>query len=185
MAVQQWTIMKIVGPAADDAAARMERWRSARRAEYEGSSDELPEATRREVTRYLRQLAAHRFDMPVAYFSRHVDLWLAGGQEESHLPKVLPSVRHDEGELWAYQLPDRGRLVRRNEMLVRKAQFPEGAWLARRLLEAAAAYRTLWPATMILIDRQAVAASPDDGDLKVRAAHLPEWLGATTTDEKS
>ena len=115
--------------------------------------------------------------MPVAYFSQHTDLWSAGCQIQWHLGGGKAHVWHDAGELWCYRLPDRGKLVKRNGSAAKSSQFPESEWLAGRLIEAARAYDKLWREALLLINRQAVTASPTDDELKSHAAELPTWIG--------
>lgn len=178
MAVQQWTIIKILGPSATDAISRFDRWRKARRSKELDcvSSQDWHPSTRRAVSEYLAQLAAHRYEMPVAYFSEHVDSWLASGQIARHLFDSTLAVAHNRGELWCYRLPDRGRLVRRNISIARKAQFPEVERLAIRLIEAARSYEDLWSDAAILLNRQSIGPSPGDDELIARAGKLPKWL---------
>jgi hypothetical protein len=45
------------------------------------------------------------------------------------------------------------------------------------LIEAVRAYDKLWPEATVLINRQAVTASPTDEELKSHAAKLPKWVG--------
>jgi hypothetical protein len=179
LAIQQWTIIKLVGPAATDAASRFDHWRTARRSDDPScfTQGDWRPSVRRAAARYLTRLADHRWEMPVVYFSQHVDLWLAGGQIQVHLANTRARVWHDGGELWCYRLPDRGKLVKRNTAPARSAQFPESEWLAHRLIEAVRAYDKLWPQATLLVNRQAVTASPTDEELKAAAAGLPKWLG--------
>lgn len=176
MAIQQWTIIKLVGPAAVDAAERHARWWAVRRHDDPScfSPDDWTAGVRRSVAAYLARLAEHRFEMPIAYFSRHVDLWSTVGQLPYHLCDATAHVLHDGGELWCYPLPDRGRLVRRNTSAVRSAQFPEVAWLAGRLIEAAKAYQRLWPQATILINRQPITASSTNEAMQAAADEPPK-----------
>lgn len=119
--------------------------------------------------------------MPVAYFSQHVDHWLAGGAIQWHLVDAESRVWHDAGELWCYRLPDRGKLARRNASPARSAQFPESEWLAKRLIEAAQAYNKLWADAVVLVNRQAITASPSGDELESTAATFPKWLGRSAT----
>lgn len=115
--------------------------------------------------------------MPVAYFSQHVDLWSAGGEIEWHLGGAKARLLHDAGELWCYRLPDRGKLLKRNRPPSRSTQFPEREWLAKRLIEAVRAYDKLWSGAVLLINRQAITASPTADELRSSAAKLPTWIG--------
>ena len=185
MAVQMWTIFKLVGPAGEDAAARFDRWLAKRRpedAEILQAKDWHP-STRRAVAAYLGKLEAHALEMPSAYFAKHADLWSFGGQMGMHLPGlddaggVLQTcVEHDGGMLWCYRLPDRGKLVRRNRKLMAGGQFEETQWLAARLVEAAVSWAKLFPRAMLLINRRAVTASPTDDEVRAQASLLPAWL---------
>lgn len=186
MAVQEWTIIKLVGPAASDAADRFDRWWKARASgandPFGFTADEWSPSIKREVSAYLSSLIEHRWGMPVAYFSQHVDLWTAAGGiigRFAHEPE--PMVWHDTGQLWCYRLPDAGKLVERHCPAVGPTQFSEGEWFSRRLVEAAEAYESLWPEAVLLLNRQAVCASPTDDGFKLAAAKLPTWLGPTTT----
>lgn len=184
MAIQQWTIIKLVGPAADDAAGRFDIWWKARRSDDLScfTPDDWRASVRRTVSGYVSRLIEHRWAMPVAYFSWHVDLCLAAGQIERHLGGGKAHVLHDTGELWCYRLPDRGKLIRRNTAAATSSQFPEGEWLARRLVEAARASEKLWPEATLLINREAVTASPTDEELKSDAAKLPKWMGRSAAE---
>jgi hypothetical protein len=179
LAIQQWTIIKLVGPAANDAADRFDRWWKARRSDDLScfTPDDWGASVRRSAASYLSRLIDHRCEMPVAYFSQHVDLWLASGQIQWHLGGAKAHIWHDAGELWCYRFPDRGRLVQRNTAPARSSQFQEGEWLAKRLIEAARAYDKLWPKSVLLVNRHAVTASPSDEELKSNATKRPKWLG--------
>lgn len=178
MAIQQWTIIKLVGPAATDATSRFGRWLDARRSrdlDCCSPADWHP-SMRRAMRQYLTRLTKHRYEMPIAYFSEHVDAWLASGQISRHLCDAAARVRHDGGELWCYLLPDRGRLIRRNVSMASSARFREVEWLANRLIEAAQSYEDLWREAAILVNRRSVGVSRGDDELVARAAKIPKWL---------
>lgn len=183
MATQLWTILKLVGPAATDAAARFDRWRRARRSTDPSSVGprDWPAPVRRAASTYFARLLDHRTEMPIAYFSQHVDHWLAAGDLPHHLDDFKPHIWHDTGELWCYPLPERGRLVRRNAAAARSVKFPENKWLASRIIEAAQAYQKLWPKAVLLVNRQPITPSPSDDVLKAAAARMPRWLGRSAT----
>ena len=179
MAIQEWTIVKLVGPAATDAADRFDRWWKARGSDDPNSfgADQWSVSIRREASEYVSTLVEHRWGMPVAYFSQHVDLWTMGGGIVGRRPgEPEPEVWHDTGQLWCHRLPDGGKLIQCWRP-VERAQFQEGEWLARRLLEAAEAYDKLWPVAVLLVNRNSIGVSPSDDELKLAAAKLPTWIG--------
>ena len=177
MAIQQWTIIKLVGPAAVDALQRFNVWQKTRRSAdpHCWSAADWHASTRKAIGKYFAHVLQKRQEMPIAYFSQHTDYWLAGNEVAKHLADTDQHIFGDNGEWWCYALPDRGRLVRRNAALLKSAGFLETAWLATRLIEAAHAYRKLWPTATLLIHRQATSASPTDDELKIAANELPNW----------
>ena len=181
MAIQEWTLIKLVGPAASDAADRFDRWWKSRVSEDDApfgfAATEWSPSIKREASAYLSSLIEHRWGMPVAYFSQHVDWWRAGRGIIGRFPdEPEPVVWHDAGQLWCYRLPDGGKLIERYRPAVEAAQFPEGEWFARRMIEAAEAYALLWPEAVLLLNGQAVDMTPTDDELKRAAATLPTWL---------
>ena len=186
MAIQEYTVIKLVGAAASDAADRFDRWWKARVSDDDDPWgfrwDEWSPAVRREASAYLASLVEHRWGMPVAYFSRHIDLWTGGGVSiVGRFPdEPEPLVMHDAGQLWCHRLPDGGKLIERNRPDPERPPVHDGAWLPRRLIEAANAYDTVWPEAVVLLNRQAIGPSSSDDELKRAAAELPTWLGRST-----
>ena len=179
MAIQEWTIVKLVGPAATDAADRFEQWWKARSDHPDSlASNEWSPSIQREASAYLSSLVLHRWGMPIAYFSRHLDLWTSGGGIVGRFPdEPEPQVWHETGQLWCHRLPDGGKLIGSLRPAAERAQFQESEWLAQRLIEAARAYDTTWPEAVLLVNRQAINPTPSDDELKLAAAKLPTWLG--------
>lgn len=186
MAIQQWTVIKIVGPAAANVAHRFDGWLRARRTDDPSMlhAPQWPRATRQAVGRLLARLHEHRLQMPIAYYSQHTDLWSSGGEAESF--GFDDQVVHDGGELWCHMLPDRGRLLRHAKKRVADARQSETKWLATRLIDAADAYQKLWRDATILLHRDVIAVSSSDEELIQSSAHLPDWIsGRVTGKERS
>lgn len=85
---------------------------------------------------------------------------------------------YQQSSIWCHPLPDRGRLLRRARARAANAQFPEGNWLATRIIEVIEAYRELFPQATLLIERRAISTSPSDEDLRVAAGTIPLWTRA-------
>jgi hypothetical protein len=179
MAVQEFTIIKLVGPAASDAADRFDRWCKARVTDDPDGFFllEWSAEIRREVSAYLSSLVEHRWELPIVYFSQHVDLWSVGIVFDHCLCGRKAQVGHDSGQLMCYRLPDRGELIKYNEPAAASpGNVPENRWLARRLIEAAEAYDDVWPDAVLLVNRLAITPSSSDDELKRDAAKLPTWM---------
>ena len=178
MAIQEWTIIKLVGPAASDAADRFDRWWKARESDDPDGMmlTEWSASIRQEVSAYFSSLVKHRWEMPIAYFSQHVDLWSVGLVFDAHLCDQKAQVWHDTGQLKCYRLPDHGELIKCNEPATSPTNIPENQWLAQRLIEAAQAYDHVWPEAVLLVNRLAITVSSSDDELKRDAAKLPTWM---------
>lgn len=178
MAIQEWTILKLTGPASADAVFHCDHWWNQRRSDDLScfSPDDWPASVRRAVTRYLSTLTQHRLEPPILYFSQHLDLWSVAGELESYLGNTAARILHDAGELRYYQLPDRGKLLRRCKARTLKAQFPETHWLAQRLIEAILAHDNLKSHVVILINRHSITTSPTDEQLQTLTSKMPKWL---------
>lgn len=178
MAIQQWTIVSLAGTAADDALERVGRWSRARRSRDMScySPKDWPVAARRAASAYLARIELHCMELPVIYFSQHVDPWLTGDAISDHLPDTRRNIWHDAGHLWCYRLPDRGRIVRRNQARARDPQWAETGWLATRLLEASRAHIGRWKSATLLINRHAVSGSHSDEEAKQAVTKMPQWV---------
>ena len=178
MAIQHWTIAKLVGPASVEVARSFTKWSRQRKTEDANlwSTTQWPRLTRQKVARLLNQLHEHRDESPVVYYSHHVDLWSSAGEFRILLPVRMQCVICELGEVWCCRLPDRGRLVRRARARISRAQFPETAWLATRVIEAALAYESLWREAVLLIVRRSLTGSPSDEQLLKSASTMPKWL---------
>lgn len=178
MAVQRFTIAKIVGPSATDTIRRFQRWAAARTSDDPSSysTDEWPAATRRQMDRWIAALEANAHAAPVVYWSSHVDHWSAGWLANSQLGGRGIYNMGNAGELWCYALPDRGRLARRAKSQSVKGQYDENRWFAARIGEAIEAYSNLRGPAVLVVIRRAYDASPTDEEMAAAATRRPAWL---------
>ena len=148
MASQRITIAKVGGDAAAVVLRRLQGWADARRTHDpdEWSGEQWPSDVRVRVDAFAERLRSHATEPPVIYYAEWADLWSMGDVFVRWLMPpggVRPLCVHaDRFEVYAYGLPDGGRL------LCHLAgdgphQFEEYALFAGRLKEAVEAWQLL------------------------------------------
>jgi hypothetical protein len=153
---QYFTILKIGGSASRDVIAKFSRWASLRDTSdrYTWSASQWPSTTRQAARRWLNALDPLYSRTPIVYWSLHYDLWSAVGTMEQYVG--LNSIRielNDGMTLWCWRLPDRGKLKRAANNVLREPKFAEDAWLASRLIQCVDAFSDLSREGAIVIAR--------------------------------
>jgi hypothetical protein len=135
---QRITVAKVGGAAADVVVRRLQEWSAARPTTdpNEWSSEQWPRSVRHAADQFAVQLRAHALAPPVIYFTDWVDMWSMGDLFPHWLTPPdgpTPLVVHaDRFKLYAYGLPDGGRLAQQ----VPRASANRSAGLAPRLRAA-------------------------------------------------
>jgi hypothetical protein len=89
---------------------------------------------------------------------------------------AMPLVVHgDQFQLYAYGLPDAGRLAKHLGGACPQ-QFPESHWLVGRLREAIGAWEGLVRRSVLVVLRQVVGGLVTDEELLASLDRVPEWL---------
>jgi hypothetical protein len=178
---QRITVAKVGGLAADVLARRLREWSAARLTSdpNEWSSDQWPGPVRHAADRFADHLRAHAPAPPVGYWVEWVDLWSMGDTcarwltpPDGPMPLV---VYADRVQLYAYSLPDAGRLAQ-HLAEAGPQQFPESDWLVGRLREAIGAWEGLVARSVLVLLRQVVGEAVTDEQLLASLEHVPEWL---------
>ena len=118
MASQRITIAKIGGAGAYVAIQHLREWSEARQTDNpnRGSPEQWPQHLRNKADAFADQLRAHAFDLPVIHFIEWADMWSMGDLFERWLTPPdgpMPFVVYaNQYEMFAYSLPDGGRLAR-------------------------------------------------------------------------
>lgn len=181
MASQRITIAKLAGVSADLVLKRFGRWSAARKADDPNlrSSEQWPDSVRREADEFADRLRAHGLAPPVLHFVEWADRWSMGDLFSHWLTPpggAAPlSVLANRYELFAYGLPDGGRLAR-HLMGAGPQQWTETDWFIARLREAAESRQELCPRAALIVLRYVVDASMSDEDVEASLSNTPAWL---------
>lgn len=181
MASQRITIAKISGLGGDIALQRLAAWSSARNAADANCwcPEQWPDRIRQEGDDFAVRLRAHGLALPVCYFGEWADRWSTGNLFSRWLtPPNGPGplwVYANQFEIFAYALPDEGRLARYLGA-AGPQQFEETNWFIARLQEAVGAWDEVAPRATIVVLRYVVDGSTLDEDATASLNTLPQWL---------
>jgi hypothetical protein len=181
LASQRITVAKIGGLAGDVALQRLQAWSGARTTTNpnEWSTDQWPKYVRTEADDFANQLRAHSLTLPVVHFVEWVDMWSMGNIFEKWLrPPDCPMplcVYADQFEIFAYRLPDEGRLAR-HLAAAGPRQFVEEDWFVARLLEAVEAWQELVEQAVLVVLRLTSGPLVSDEEVTASLRKAPDWL---------
>jgi hypothetical protein len=178
---QRITVAKVGGAAADVTVRRLREWSAARLTTDpdEWSNEQWPEQVRHAADQFADRLRSNAVAPPVVYFVEWVDMWSMGDLFSHWLTPPdgpTPFVVHaDRFELYAYSIPDAGRLAR-HLASAGAQQFEESDWFVARLREAGGAWQGLVERSVLVVLRQVVGALVSDEELLVSLDRTPDWL---------
>jgi hypothetical protein len=181
LASQRITVAKIGGLAADVSLRRLQAWSAARqtRDPNEWSSEQWPQHVRAETDAFANRLRANAFTPPVIYFVEWADLWSMGDVFQRWLAPLegpMPlAVLADQYEVFAYGLPDGGRLAQRLATAGTQ-QWPETDWLLGRLRDAIGDSEALVERAVLIVLRYVVGPSASGQDVRDSLRRVPDWL---------
>ena len=181
MASQRITVAKLGGTAADVAWRRLRGWADAREVvdPDEWGGDQWPAPVRIEVDAFADRLRAHSLSPPVISFVEWTDLWSMGDLFRRWLtvPGGSPPliIHADRFEVYAYALPDEGRLDR-HLATAGPQQASEQDQFVTRLREAIEAWQALVDQAVLIVIREVVGGLVADEELLESLSVVPEWL---------
>jgi hypothetical protein len=188
MASQLITVATIGGVAAARCNNLVEAWSNARQTDSPNawSADQWPESIRQEADRFADQLRAHATQPPVIYFAEWADLWSMGdlfhrwlSLRDGPLPLTVHANRH---QIFAYRLPDGGRLVQHFEA-AGPQQFRETNWFLDRVIEAIETWDNGTEDRAIIVLRHSIQGSVLDDEIKASLGIMPSWLDRNPIQE--
>ncbi len=162
MATQRLTVTTIAGDAGATAEQLFRTWR------------EGPAPDRVAVDRFCERVRANGSVLPIVFFCEWIDRWLMGdlipgpGAVEGRRYQVT-CLSPTEATAWA------GRCGH---------QFPEQKWLARRLREAAAAWKLVADHRAVIVVREVLDVSTTDAEVTAALRGVPAWLSAEESDDR-
>ena len=152
MATQRLMVATLAGRSAFAVVARFEQWRA------------IPDPAA--VDRMCASVRESALSLPVVYFAEWVDRWLMGDLVPG--PDAVEGRRFQAACLSPTQAT--GWADRCG------TQFAEQGWLASRLREAAVGWGSVAEQYAVVVIREAVGASPTDGEVQAAASGVPAWL---------
>jgi hypothetical protein len=181
MASQRITIAKLAGLSGDIALQRLSAWSSARKADNSNlwSAEQWPDHIRQEADDFAERLRANGLALPVCHFVEWADMWSMGDLFSHWLtppgcPRLI-GVHANRFELFAYRLPDDGRLAS-YLAAADPQQFAETDWFIARLQEAVRAWEKLALRATLVVLRYVVSGSALDEEVAASLEARPEWL---------
>jgi len=181
LASQRITIAKVGGKAGDLVLQRLRKWAGARLVDdpNEWSRDIWPSTVRAQADAFAEQLRANALCPPVIHFVEWSDLWSMGDLYTRWLtpPKSPPplEIDADRFQVYAYELPDSGRLERYLAKAPRQ-QFAECDQYVTRLREAVGAWGELVERSALIVLREVVGGLVTDEELVASLLVVPGWL---------
>jgi hypothetical protein len=181
LASQRITVAKLGGVGADIVLERFRNWSEVRKVVHPHlwSPEQWPEDARRKADDFAERLRTHGFAPPVVYFVEWSDLWSMGDLFEHWLTPADGPMPHgihaNRYELFAYGLPDGGRLARYLAS-AGPQQWSETDWFIGRLRDAVEAWQALVDRAAIVVLRQVVDGSALDEEVKASLRSPPAWL---------
>jgi hypothetical protein len=181
LATQRITIAKIGGASADVVLQRVREWSSARQTDNSNLWEpaQWPEGVRTEADEFAEQLRAHALAPPVVHFVEWADLWSMG---DLFLRWLTPpdgpvpfSVHANQHQIFAYGLPDGGRLAR-HLADAGPQQWTETDWFIARLREAIVAWEKLVDRAALIVLRRVFDGSVSDEQVTASLRTVPDWL---------
>jgi hypothetical protein len=182
MATQRITLLKFAGVAGDEILRSLEKWSLARTigpdawGEDEGN---WPDEVRRAADAFIDLLKAHAMEPPCLCAIEWLDTWSMFDQFERWLVPPKPqrpnAICANRYQIYAYCLPDRGRLKRRLAK-AKQHQFAEYDWLITCLREAVSSFEKVAERATLVLIREVLGGSLDDSELEEPLAKLPTWL---------
>ncbi|HVK17785.1 MAG TPA: hypothetical protein VM533_12620 [Fimbriiglobus sp.] len=167
MATQRVVVLKVLGAAGDALAGMVRYLRTA------------PEPADR-IDPLVRQLLAHRTELPVVSYVEWIDRWSMGDDVPRLLERVGGVVV--AGRAFEVGVCDPPELV--SGLATEGWQFDEQSVFVRRLREVAAEWRPLAPPAVLVVIREVLGASTLDEEVYAAAASadVPGWIAQLESD---
>jgi hypothetical protein len=181
LASQRITIAKLAGVSGDIAVRKLGSWSAARKLDDANlwSPEQWPTDVRKEADDFADRLRANGFALPVCHFVEWADMWSMGDLFSHWLtppdcPRPL-GVHADRFEIFAYALPDGGRLA---DYLSAAGpqQVTETDWFIARLLEAVSAWDKFVVNATLVVLRSVVGGSALDEEVTASLQTRAQWL---------
>jgi hypothetical protein len=181
LASQRITVAKLGGVSAGVVLEWFQDWTAARVTGDPNlwSPEQWPDDSRQKADGFAERLRVHGYGPPVVHFVEWADLWSMGDLVRRWLtPPDGPApygIHADRHELFAYGLPDGGRLAR---YLANAGpqQWAETGWFIGRLREAVGAWEGLVDRAAIVVLRRVVDGSALNEEVTASLCSAPAWL---------
>jgi hypothetical protein len=180
MAIQRWTICTIGGAAAEPVLEKFKRWHNRNLVIHESEDMEWDAASLAEMNRFVEMLRAHSAELPVVYFSEHVDMWDVAASNLSFLEKTSETwiVRADYAMACC-------RISTGNSAswIPKRAEGEdseigqEKTWFFAHLRHAMNAWNSVITEGAVVVIRECIGGpSPADEEVIKACREAPDWL---------